>query len=308
MKAISVEELSKTFSGGTVAVDEIGFSLDKGEIFGFLGPNGAGKTTTVKLLCGMLTPSCGKCQVLGIDPAQNPEQLHEKVGVVTEHAQMYDHMTALENLQFYGTLFGMNRSECADRAKLLLYRLELADVMDRKLATYSTGMRQRLSLARALLHRPQILFLDEPTSGLDPESAQNVNSLIQEQAAEGITVFLCTHQLRYAQEICTTYGLMDKGHLFATGNITELRAMVSRNRRVRVKASCLPKDMVYKEVGNHIYDVDVASEHDIPLIVKRIVEVGGDLYHVSEQQMSLEEIYFSLIDREHAETEREKYE
>ena len=308
MKAITVEALSKTFSGGTVAVDEIRFSLNKGEIFGFLGPNGAGKTTTVKLLCGMLTPSCGKCQVLGIDPIQKPEQLHEKVGVVTEHAQMYDHMTALENLQFYGTLFGMSRSECADRAKLLLHRLELADVMDRKLATYSTGMRQRLSLARALLHRPQILFLDEPTSGLDPESAQNVNSLIQEQAAEGTTVFLCTHQLRYAQEICTTYGLMDKGHLFASGNITELRAMVSRNRRVRVKASCLPKDMVYKEVGNHIYDVDVASEHDIPLIVKSIVEAGGDLYHVSEQQMSLEEIYFSLIDREHAETEREKYE
>lgn len=308
MKAINVEELSKTFSGGTVAVDGIRFSLNQGEIFGFLGPNGAGKTTTVKLLCGMLTPSGGKCQVLGIDPTQNPEQLHQKVGVVTEHAQMYDHMTALENLQFYGTLFGMNRSECADRAKLLLHRLELADVMDRKLATYSTGMRQRLSLARALLQRPQILFLDEPTSGLDPESAQNVNSLIQEQAAKGITVFLCTHQLRYAQEICTTYGLMDKGHLFATGNITELRAMMSANRRVRVKASCLPKDMVYKEVGDHMYDIDMASEHDIPLIVKRIVEAGGDLYQVLEQQMSLEEIYFSLINREHAETECERYE
>ena len=281
MKAITVEALSKTFSGGTVAVDGIRFSLNQGEIFGFLGPNGAGKTTTVKLLCGMLTPSGGKCQVLGIDPTQNPEQLHEKVGVVTEHAQMYDHMTAWENLQFYGTLFGMSRSECADRAKLLLHRLELADVMDRKLATYSTGMRQRLSLVRALLHRPQILFLDEPTSGLDPESAQN------------------------AQEICTTYGLMDKGRLFAAGDITELRSMVCQNTKVRIKASCLPKDMVYKEVGDHIYDVDVASEHDIPLIVKRIVEAGGDLYHVSEQQMSLEEIYFSLIDREHAETERE---
>lgn len=280
MKAITVEALSKTFSGGTVAVDGIRFSLNQGEIFGFLGPNGAGKTTTVKLLCGMLTPSGGKCQVLGIDPTQNPEQLHKKVGVVTEHAQMYDHMTALENLLFYGTLFGMSRPECENRAKLLLDRLDLTDAQNRKLATYSTGMRQRLSLARALLHRPQILFLDEPTSGLDPESAQNVNSLIQEQAAEGTTVFLCTHQLRYAQEICTAYGLMDKGQLFATGNITELRAMVSRNRRVRVKASRMPKDMVYKEAG-------------------------GDLYQVSEQQMSLEEIYFSLIDREHAETERE---
>ena len=105
MKAIIVEKLSKAFPGGTVAVDEIGFSLDEGEIFEFLGPNGAGKTTTVKLLCGMLTPSGGKCQVLGIDPVQNTEQLHQKVGVVTEYAKMYDHMIALENLQSYGTLF-----------------------------------------------------------------------------------------------------------------------------------------------------------------------------------------------------------
>ena len=305
MKAITTEGLSKVYAGGTVAVDKIGFSLDDGAIFGFLGPNGAGKTTTVKLLCGMLAPSGGRCRVLGIDPAQNPEQLHKKVGVVTEHAQMYDHMTALENLQFYGALFGMNRPECAERAKILLHRLELADVMNRKLAAYSTGMRQRLSLARALLHRPQILFLDEPTSGLDPESAQNVNSLIQEQAAEGITVFLCTHQLRYAQEICTTYGLMNRGRLFATGNITELRSMVCRNTKLRIKASCMPNDMAYQEVGDHIYDMDVASEHDIPLIVKRIVEAGGDLYHVSEEQMSLEEIYFSLIDREHTEMECE---
>lgn len=148
-------------------------------------------------------------------------------------------------------------------------------------------------------------FIDEPTSGLDPESAQNVNSLIQEQAAEGITVFLCTHQLRYAQEICTTYGLMNKGRLFAAGDITELRSMACQNTKVRIKASRMPKDMIYQEIGDHVYDMEVTSEHDIPLIVKRIVEAGGDLYHVSEQQMSLEEIYFSLIDREHAETERE---
>ena len=165
-------------------------------------------------------------------------------------------------------------------------------------------MRQRLSLARALLHRPQILFLDEPTSGLDPESAQNVNSLIREQAAEGTTVFLCTHQLRYAQEICTVYGLMNKGRLFASGNITQLRSMVRRNIRVRVKASRMPDDMAYREAGDHVYDVDVTSESEIPFIVKRIVEAGGDLYHVSAEELSLEEIYFSLIDRENAGKER----
>lgn len=306
MKAITAEGLSKTYDGGTVAVDGISFSLDKGEIFGFLGPNGAGKTTTVKLLCGMLAPSGGECRVLGIAPAQEPELLHQKTGVVTEHAQMYDHMTALENLQFYGTLFGMGRSECEERAMALLRRLELADVMGRRLAAYSTGMRQRLSLARALLHRPQVLFLDEPTSGLDPESAQNVNSLIQEQAAEGTTVFLCTHQLRYAQEICTTYGLMNKGHLFAAGNLAQLRAMVCRNTKVQVKASRMPEGMAYREIGEHIYEIDAAAENEIPQIVKRIMDAGGDLYHVSEEKMSLEEIYFSLIDGAHEETEREQ--
>lgn len=306
MKAITAEGLSKVYNGGTVAVNSISFSLDNGEIFGFLGPNGAGKTTTVKLLCGMLAPSGGECRVLGIDPVQDPEKLHQTVGVVTEHAQMYDHMTALENLQFYGTLFGMGRAECEERAMALLRRLELADVTNRRLATYSTGMRQRLSLARALLHRPQVLFMDEPTSGLDPESAQNVNSLIQEQAAGGTTVFLCTHQLRYAQEICTTYGLMNKGQLFAAGNITQLRAMVCRNTKVRVKATRMPECIAYREIGEHVYEIDVAAEDEIPLIVKKIVEAGGELYHVSEEKMSLEEIYFSLIDSAHAETEREQ--
>lgn len=305
MKAITAENLSKVYESGTVAVDGISFSLDKGEIFGFLGPNGAGKTTTVKLLCGMLEPSGGKAQVLGLDPAQAPERLHRITGVVTEHAQMYDHMTALENLRFYGELYGMSRAECEERAKQLLHRLELTDAMDRRLSAYSTGMRQRLSLARALLHRPQILFLDEPTSGLDPESAQNVNSLIREQTAEGTTVFLCTHQLRYAQEICTVYGLMNKGRLFALGGITQLRSMVRRNIRVRVKASRMPDDVTYREVGDNVYDVDVSSESDIPFIVKRIVEAGGDVYHVSAEELSLEEIYFSLIDRENAEKERE---
>ena len=271
MSAVLAENLSKIYTGGNKAVNSISFCLERGEIFGFLGPNGAGKTTTIKLLCGMLTPSSGSCRVFDIDPTQNPEKLHQISGVITEHAQMYDHLSGIENLIFYGTLFGMNRSDCEKRAKNLLERLDLTDAQHRKLSAYSTGMRQRLSLARAMMHSPQILFLDEPTSGLDPESAQNVNLLIQELATCGTTIFLCTHQLRYAQEICTTYGLMNKGSLFATGNIEKLRTMVSPKVKVRVKASRIPNNMEYQKAGENIYDIDVSSEHEIPLIVKRIV-------------------------------------
>ena len=304
MSAVLAEHLSKIYTGGNKAVNRISFRLERGEIFGFLGPNGAGKTTTIKLLCGMLSPSGGSCRVFDIDPTKDPEKLHQMSGVLTEHAQMYDHLSGIDNLIFYGTLFGMNKSDCEKRAKDLLERLDLTDAQNRKLSAYSTGMRQRLSLARAMMHSPQILFLDEPTSGLDPESAQNVNTLIQELAACGTTIFLCTHQLRYAQEICTTYGLMDKGSLFATGNIEKLRSMVSDKVKVRVKASRLPKDMEFEKTGEQTYEISVNSEDEIPLIVKRIVEAGGDIYHVSEEQMSLEEIYFSLIDRNHGEMER----
>lgn len=167
MKAVITDNLSKTYTGGKKAVDNISFTLEQGEVFGFLGPNGAGKTTAVKLLNGMLSPTEGTCQVFDIDPSTKPEQIHQLSGVVTEHAQMYDNLTGLQNLVFYGTLFGVSAAESNSRALSLLGQLDLAEAKDKKLAAYSTGMRQRLSLARAMIHHPKILFLDEPTSGLE---------------------------------------------------------------------------------------------------------------------------------------------
>lgn len=224
MQTVTLQDLSKTYSGGKEAVKGISLSLEQGEVFGFLGPNGAGKTTTVKLLNGMLAPTSGKCSVMGSDPAREPEKVHAVSGVLTEHARMYDNMTGLQNLVFYAAIFGIPEQEGKKRALSFLEKLELKDAAHQRLAAYSTGMRQRLSLARALIHHPGVLFLDEPTSGLDPESAQNVNRLIQKLAEEEkTTVFLCTHQLRYAQEICTRYGLIDEGRLLAAGTLGELR-------------------------------------------------------------------------------------
>ena len=162
-------------------------------------------------------------------------------------------------------------------------------------------MRQRLSLARAMMHQPKVLFLDEPTSGLDPESAQNVHRMIRSLAEEqGVTVFLCTHQLRYAQEVCTCYGLMDQGRLLAQGTLAQLRAQVSQGVRVEARASRVPPEAGWRQIEPGRYAVQVESEEAVPQMVRDIMSCGGDLYHISAAPPSLEEVYFALTERKEA--------
>ena len=295
METVTIQSLSKTYTGGKEALKQLSLSLTAGEVFGFLGPNGAGKTTTVKLLTGVLTPSGGSCEILGVNPNTQPEKAHLLSGIVTEHAQMYDNLTGIENLLFYATAFGLKQKEGKRRGELLLRELDLTEAKDWKLATYSTGMRQRLSLARALLHRPKVLFLDEPTSGLDPESAQNVNQMIQNLARkEGITIFLCTHQLRYAQEICTRYGLIEQGSLLASGTLEELRARVFITKTLCVCASAVPDGLNFVKRGANEFEVNIRDKKEIPGLVRKLVEAGEDIYSVNLMEPSLEDIYFAL--------------
>ena len=295
METVTIQKLSKTYPGGKEALKQLSLSLNTGEVFGFLGPNGAGKTTTVKLLTGVLTPSDGSCDIMGVNPNVQPEKAHLLSGIVTEHAQMYDNLTGMENLLFYAAAFGLEPKEGKQRGESLLKELELTDAKDRKLATYSTGMRQRLSLARALLHRPKVLFLDEPTSGLDPESAQNVNQMIHNLARkEGITVFLCTHQLRYAQEICTRYGLIEQGSLLASGTIDELRARVFPSKSLRICASAVPEKLNFIKCGANEFETKISDKKEVPDLVRKIVEAGEDIYSVNLIEPSLEDIYFAL--------------
>lgn len=295
METVTIQKLSKTYPSGKEALKQLSLSLNTGEVFGFLGPNGAGKTTTVKLLTGVLTPSDGSCDIMGVNPNVQPEKAHLLSGIVTEHAQMYDNLTGMENLLFYAAAFGLEPKEGKQRGESLLKELELTDAKDRKLATYSTGMRQRLSLARALLHRPKVLFLDEPTSGLDPESAQNVNQIIHNLARkEGITVFLCTHQLRYAQEICTRYGLIEQGSLLASGTIDELRARVFPSKSLRICASAVPENLDFVQCGVNEFETKIRDKKEVPDWVRKIVEAGEDIYSVNLIEPSLEDIYFAL--------------
>jgi len=316
--AIVTQNLTKVYDSGKVAVRNLSIDIKQGEVFGFLGPNGAGKRTVVKLLNGMLTPTDGSSMVFDIDPVTKPEALHRFSGVLTEHAHMYDHLTGFQNLVFYGSVFGIDKTESEKRAVSMLEQLDLMEAKDRKLSAYSTGMRQRLSLARAMIHKPKILFLDEPTSGLDPESILHVNSLIKNLAEnEGTTIFLCTHQLRYAQEICGSYGLISDSVLLAIGDIDHLRSLVFSGMTVSIEADRFPDSKKHtktnelcfesKELKNRPgvshYEFDVESEDEIPVIVKYIVDNGGSVYHVSARRLSLEEIYFSLLEKNGAKEE-----
>lgn len=302
MRAIMAEDLGKTYPGGKEALKGLNLQLDEGEVFGFLGPNGAGKTTAVMLLTGMLAPTQGRTQVLGHDPNKEPEKVHALCGVVTENARMYDHLSGLENLMFYGALYGKSREESRVRAEKLLSGLALHDAGDKKLGAYSTGMRQKLSFARALMHAPRVLFLDEPTSGMDPESGIMVNRLITRLAKqEGTTVFLCTHQLRYAQDICTRFGLIGEGALLMTGTLSQLQSAVLPGLRVRIRADGLPDGLPLQKTGEKAFECVLGKESEVAGLVRTIVLKGGELYRVEVEKPSLEEIYFALTrDREAA--------
>jgi len=297
MKAVTAERLTKVYSSGKKALDSVDLSINESEIFGFLGPNGAGKTTAVKVLNGMLQPTEGSCSIFGIDSSSAAEKIHAMCGVVTEHAQMYNNLTGLQNLLFFGSVFGIGEDKTKQRSLEILETLSLLDAGNQKLGEYSTGMRQRLSLARALLHEPKILFLDEPTSGLDPESAHSVNNLIKNLAREkGTTVFLCTHQLRYAEEICTKYGLISEGVLLAAGSLDELHSRVFTGLTVKIKADKYPERPGMQRNSEYI-TIEVKSQEDIAAFVKQIVDTDGKVYHVTAHKHSLEEIYFAMTEK-----------
>lgn len=296
MFAIELNQASKRYNGGKLAVDNLTLTVRRGGVFGFLGPNGAGKTTTVKMLGGLLKPTEGTLLVGGLDPVKEPEKVHRISALMTETTMMYDHLTARENLLFYGRLFGIDDGEIKKSSEKLLDDVGLSDAPG-KLKTFSTGMRQRLSLARVLLTKPEILFLDEPTSGLDPESVKWVNHIIAGQADRGATVFLCTHQLRYAEEICTEYGLLDNGRLLAKGTLRELMALAGAKTRIVMRASDMP-DGHMKKVGENRYEADIESDEDIAAIVRRTVQAGASIYEVKTVRDSLENLYFMLLGRE----------
>lgn len=219
MKAIEVFDLTRDYNG-LRALDKITFSVEPGEIFGFLGPNGAGKTTTIKILTGQLRPTSGRACVAGCNVVTERDRLKPQIGVVFEHQNIYERLSARDNLVFVARLYGVNPG-LADQA---LAQVDLTNRSREKTKNFSNGMKQRLLIARALLHRPKVLFLDEPTRGLDPNVARDIRGFVSALAQQGVTIFLTTHYMEEADRLCDRVAIIDQGRIVAIDSPERLKA------------------------------------------------------------------------------------
>lgn len=303
---IETQNLTRRF-GELTAVNGVNLHVHQGEVFGFLGHNGAGKTTTVRLLNGVLGATAGSARVLGFDPATDGSALRRRTGVLTENPSLDERLSARENLSIYADLYGVPGDQVKTRVEELLEMFELEKRDTEKVGGFSKGMKQRMALARALIHQPELLFLDEPTSGLDPIAAKQVRDLIRQMSQqEGRTVFMCTHNLPEAQRLCDRVAVLEHGKVIAMGTPAELGQQVMQTtHRVEIEverdAVQQAMDVVCRAPGvreaNHEVDVVIvhgAGRESVPDLLAALTQAGVRVYRVTPQEPTLEDIYFAL--------------
>jgi ABC-2 type transport system ATP-binding protein len=309
---IDVEKLTKKF-GSYVAVNHLNFSVDEGEVFGLLGPNGAGKTTTVRMLAGLISCSEGSAKVKGYVINSDSLKVRETVGILTENPSLYEKLTAYENMDFFAQAYGLTEpTKKNQRIKEMLEFFGLWERRNDKVGTFSKGMKQKLAIARALVHKPSVIFLDEPTSGLDPESSKEVRDLIAQLSyQEKSTILLCTHHLEDAEKLCSRVMIINKGTSVIVGTPDGLRNKISGTPTVEVSLETVNSKLVeavknVSEVKQVTIDEEsctlTATMQNIqlgtPKIVKSLVEAGGLILGVKVVRPSLEEAYLKLIKEE----------
>jgi ABC-2 type transport system ATP-binding protein len=296
---ISAQGLTKRY-GAAAAVDHIGFAINKGEVFGLLGPNGAGKTTTILMMLGLTEITSGSVRVLGHDPAREPLQVKRRVGYLPDSVGFYDHMTAAENLAYTARLMGLGAAERARRIAAALARVRLIGVANKRVATFSRGMRQRLGLAEILLKQAEIAILDEPTSGLDPQSTAEFLTLIGELKAEGVTVLLSSHLLDQVQRVCSRVALFQAGRIVLMGAVADLaRQVLGAGFVVEVEAEGAGLERRLAAIGGVTNVETVApdrfrltAERDVrPDAARAVVAANGALRRLSVDEPSLDAIY-----------------
>lgn len=301
---IDVDSLTKKFNEN-IAVDDISFHVKEGEIFGLLGPNGAGKTTTVRMLCSLISKTSGEATISNYSIGNKDDlvKIRRIVGLLTENVGLYEELSAYDNLDFYGRFYKLDEQKRKERIEYLLKLLGLWDNRNATAGTFSKGMKQKLAIARALIHDPQVLFLDEPTANLDPEASKTVRDFILELKKEKRTIFLNTHLLDEAERICDRVGIL-KTKLITIGSPQELRHSLS-HRKIRVQLQHSEKTMVdaIKNMGYEVAEVTSNSmmidvkdpEKENPAILRSIQSAGGEVIFVSEVGSSLEDVYLKLV-------------
>lgn len=308
--AIEVSHLSKRF-GERTAVDDVSFSVARGEVFGFLGPNGAGKTTTVRILGTLIAPTAGSAVVAGVPLTPgNEAEIRRRISVMPEAPGLYRRLTVLENLEFFARLYGLTDRQA--RMKEALDVVNLADRAQDVCGSLSKGLRQRVALARTLLNDPEIMFLDEPTSGLDPVAAHEVHGLINTLRQRGVTVFITTHRLDEAERLCDRVAIMNT-RLRTIGRPEELRhTLFNRSIAVTTAAPLGDPDQVFAGLpaveswraaeppvagGTAGYVLAVSDPAQAaPELVRALVAAGADVLSITESRHSLEDVYLELVD------------
>ena len=306
---VEVEDLVKKFDS-FVAVDHIHFQVERGEIFGFLGPNGSGKSTTIRMLCGLLLPTSGRGKVAGFDLMNEPEKIKQAIGYMSQKFSLYDDLTVIENLHFFGGIYGLSGPSQKEREGKVIEMIGLQDLQDRITRTLAVGWKQRLGLGCAILHEPSILFLDEPTSGVDPISRRNFWSLIQQMGEKGVTTFVTTHYMDEA-EYCGRLALIYQGRIIALGTPSELKLKTLSQGVLEVECDLLVPalDLLKKEPwisesavfgdGLHVIGKEgVDLEQEINVLFQKH---GILLKRMGWIRPSLEDVFVSLIEKEEKE-------
>jgi ABC-2 type transport system ATP-binding protein len=304
--AVEVEDLVKRF-GDFVAVDHIRFQVQRGEIFGFLGPNGAGKSTTIRMLCGLLLPTAGKGSVAGFDLMKEPEKIKQVIGYMSQKFSLYEDLTAIENLHFFGGIYGLFGIAQKEREAQVLGMAGLTEIRDQMTRTLAVGWKQRLALGCSILHEPSVLFLDEPTSGVDPISRRNFWGLIRQMGEKGVTTFVTTHYMDEA-EYCDRLAMIYRGKIIALGTPSELKLKTLAKGVLEIDAEPLMPalDVLKKELwiseaaifGNALHVIgkeEVDLEQEVTALFQK---EGIRLRGTSWIRPSLEDVFVSLIEKE----------
>ncbi|MFZ0891432.1 MAG: ABC transporter ATP-binding protein [Thermoplasmata archaeon] len=305
---IHAEGLTKRF-GDVTAVDGVTLDIGEGEVFGFLGPNGAGKTTTIRMLTSLISKTSGTAEVAGCELGKEADalRLRQKIGLLPENVGLYEGSTAYENLQYFGDLYRVDRVTLQRNIERLLRMMDLWEKKDLAVETFSKGMKQKLALARALVHDPVLLFLDEPTANLDPEAAKMVRDALLEFKKEKRTIFLNTHNLDEAQRVCDRVGIL-RTKLITIGSPSELRSRLQATHTV-VRLATASEELAAKvrarlgsrkvEVSGNDLLIEVEDpDRENPEIADAVVAAGGRIRELSQPGPSLEDVYLKLIHEE----------